>query len=471
MYRFVAWARRVRIHLLALAAATVWALAALPVPASAATCGSGPGSCTQADVNAAIDKGVSFFDANQQANGSWNSGGGIPGAETSLALASYGVADRNDFNNLSPARKTIVQKGLSFLLSQQAADGSFPIDGGGFFTTYDTGLALTALSLMTNVPTTPANAVATAIAKGRAFLIGQQQVPPQVSCQSTGMNGSGLGGQGFCGGWNYSKGSFGRSDESNTGFALTGLEVTGGVPAAVATANLGWERNVQQLTNNPGGFSARNDGGGAYEPGISSGTFSSNANDTGSLLFGFGFDGVPATDPAEKAALKFATDVLNTYELNKSGPRTMVYHTGQNEDGSCVIGPVTCDWAFGSGEGGYHYSMFALVKGFSQYVVPSLTDPTNFYAKAVDLLLSQQQANGSWPADLRDDASVFGATGFAILALGKVGAPPDQPIHPPEGVAQLSAHRGPAVDGDGRDVQRPGYKRHRERILRVDQLG
>jgi len=56
------------------------------------------------------------------------------------------------------------------------------------------------------------------------------------------------------------------------------------VPAPVAAANIGWQRNLQQLTANPGGFTARNDGGGAYEPGISSGDFSSNANDTGSLL-------------------------------------------------------------------------------------------------------------------------------------------------------------------------------------------
>ena len=114
--------------------------------------------------------------------------------------------------------------------------------------------------------------------------------------------------------------------------------------------------------------------------------------------------------------------MLNTYELNKS-TRTMVFHTGQNEDGSCVIGAAGCDWAFGTGEGGYHYSLFALVKGLSQYITPNLTDTTNFYAKAADVLIGQQGTDGSWPADLRDDASTIGATGFAILALGKVGIP------------------------------------------------
>jgi hypothetical protein len=416
MHRAVSLSIRTRLSLLAAAVAAGAMLAA--APAASAACGSGPGSCSQVEVNTSIENGVTFLDANQNADGSW--GTQAPSAETALALASYGVEDSGNFNALSPARKTIVQNGLTFLLGTQNAGGAFAGDAGGFFTTYDTGLALTALSLNTNAPQSAA--IATAITNARNFLIGQQQVPPQVSCQSTGANGSGLGGQSFCGGWNYSTGSFGRSDESNTGFALTGLDLTGGVPAPVAAANIGWQRNVQQLTNNPGGFPARNDGGGAYEPSISNGDFSSNANDTGSLLFGFGFDGVPGTDPAVQAAIKFGNDVLDTYELNKA-TRTMVFHTGQDEDGSCVIGQGTCDWSFGSGEGGYHYSMFALVKGLSQYTSPNLADPTNFYAKAVDLLLGQQGSDGSWPADLRDDASTIAATGFSILALGKVGIP------------------------------------------------
>ena len=114
--------------------------------------------------------------------------------------------------------------------------------------------------------------------------------------------------------------------------------------------------------------------------------------------------------------------MLDAYELDES-TRTMVFHTGQNEDGSCVIGAAGCDWAFGTSKGGYHYSLFALVKGLSQYITPNLTDTTNFYAKAADVLIGQQGTDGSWPADLRDDASTIGATGFAILALGKVGIP------------------------------------------------
>jgi hypothetical protein len=411
MQGLIASTIRARIRLCtALAVASV-ALFALPAAASA---------FTQADVNAAIDKGLTFLDANQNSDGSW--GTTDPGAETALVLASYGV---KGYANLSAAQQTRVQNGLTYLLGTQLPDGSFNADG---LKTYDTGTALIALSLLGDVPRSPATAIATAVGGGRIFLINSQNVPANgISCQSTGTDGSGLGGQSFCGGWDYT-GPDTRSDESNTGFALTGLEVTGGVPASVAANNVGYQRNVQQLTSNPGGFTARNDGGGAYEPGISSGDFSSNANDTGSLIFGFGYDGVAGTDPAVQAAIQLGKDVFGTYETAGSkANRTMVYHAGMNEDGSCDPAVSGCDWAFG-GDGGYHYSIFALVKGLSQYISPNLADPTNFFAQAADLLLVQQSTDGSWPADLRDDGSILGATSFAILALGKVGAPPDQHI-------------------------------------------
>jgi hypothetical protein len=375
------------------------------------------GSFTPADVNAAVAKGVAYIDSVQNADGSF--GVSVPVAETAFAIIAYGVLDKGDFNNLPAAQQTHLQNAVAYLLTQQNADGSFDT----FYQTYSTGLALDGLSASTGiVPGIPA-----AISAGRAFLISTQNAPPAVTgnaaspdCSSDDQPPAFSGTDTYCGGWNYDV-DFGRSDESNTGFALTGLAITGGVPAATAAVNVGWQRHVQELTAT-NYFAARNDGGGDYEPGISFGDFSSNANDTGSMLFGYGYDGVAGSDPKVQAAVTFGTDVLDVYELTKS-TRVMVFHSGMNEDGACDPAVVGCDWAFAFGEGGYHYSLWSLTKGFGHYIAPDLTNPSNWYAKVVDLLLTEQSADGSWPVDGRDDASLIVSTSFAVDALGLVGVP------------------------------------------------
>jgi Divergent InlB B-repeat domain/Prenyltransferase and squalene oxidase repeat len=403
------WASR--LLALLLLTALVFALS-LPTVTQAAV-----GGWTPADVDAAVARGVAYIDSTQNADGSF--GSSFPPAETAFAIIAYGVLDEGDINNLPSAMQTHLQNAVTYLLSQQSADGSF----GCSYCTYTTGLALDALSSSTGVdPGIPA-----AISSGRAYLISTQNAPPAVTGNPSSPNCSGAdqpppgsGTDTYCGGWNYDAG-FGRSDESNTGFALTGLQLTGGVPAATASYNVDWQRHVQELTAT-NYFAARNDGGGDYEPGISFGSFSSNANDTGSLLFGYGYDGVAGSDPKVQAALTFGTDVLDVYGLTTS-TRVMVFHTGMAEDGACDPAVAGCDWAFAFGEGGYHYSLWSLTKGFGLYIPHDLSDPSNWYAKVVDLLLTQQNADGSWPVDGRDDFTSIVSTSFAVDALGLVGVP------------------------------------------------
>jgi hypothetical protein len=373
------------------------------------------GGWTPADVDAAVARGVAYIDSTQNADGSF--GSSFPPAETAFAIIAYGVLDDGDINKLPSAMQTHLQNAVTYLLSQQSADGSF----GCSYCTYTTGLALDALSSSPGVdPGIPA-----AISSGRAYLISTQNAPPAVTGNPSSPNCSGAdqpppgsGSDTYCGGWNYDAG-FGRSDESNTGFALTGLQLTGGVPAATASYNVDWQRHVQELTAT-NYFAARNDGGGDYAPGISSGSFSSNANDTGSLLFSYGYDGVGGSDPKVQAALTFGADVLDVYGLTTS-TRVMVFHTGMAEDGACDPAVAGCDWAFAFGEGGYHYSLWSLTKGLGFYIPQDLSDPSNWYAKVVDLLLTQQNVDGSWPVDGRDDFTSIVATSFAVDALGLVG--------------------------------------------------
>ena len=248
--------------------ACVAALAGLAWPA-------GAGAYSTTDVNTAVAKGVAFIDSHQNANGSF--GSSFPVAETGFAIVAYDVLDGGAFpNNLSPSYQAHLKSAVSWLLTQQdPTSGAFALGSG--VDTYSTGIALEALSLSTGVdPGIPA-----AISKGRSFLISEQNAAAAVtgnpsSPNCTGADGSGT--EGYCGGWNY-EASFGRSDESNTGFALTGLALTGGVPAASAAVNVEWQRHVQQLTaTNP--LAAHNDGGGVYQPGRGDQFGISNANDT-----------------------------------------------------------------------------------------------------------------------------------------------------------------------------------------------
>jgi uncharacterized repeat protein (TIGR01451 family) len=386
------------------------ALLALALPAGAGA------QYTGADVNAAVARGVAHIDGLQNADGSF--GSSYLAAETSFAVTAYGVAatppgGATDINNLPAAQQTNLREAVTWLLDNQAASGSWsPLQ------TYSTGLALEALSYWSAIDTR----VPGAISAGRTYLISNQNAPPAVTGNPatpdcTGADGSGT--EQYCGGWYYEAGFYTSADESNTGFALTGLHLTGGVPGPTATVNLEWQRHVQSLmATNP--LATRNDGGGNYCPGCTDGSFSSNANNTGSLLFGLGYDGVAASDPKVQAAILFAQDVLDEYELMKATVRSAIYHFGAERDGTCVIGDPACTWAV-TGDGGYHYSLWSLTKGLGQYVPDNLSDPTNWYYKVVDLLLTQQNVDGSWPVDGRDDATDIVATGFAINALGLAG--------------------------------------------------
>jgi uncharacterized repeat protein (TIGR01451 family) len=399
--------RRVTSFRLALTAVVAWlTLAVMAGGAQAA-----PGAWTQAQVNASTQAGVAYIDTQQNLNGSF--GSTFPIAETGMALVAYSVVANGNFSNLSPAYQTHVQNAIAWLLTQQSGDGSWA--DFGFYQTYGTGIALAGLSAFTGV-----NAgVPAAISSGRAFLINEFQGSAYTGCSSADGSPTAY----YCGGWNYDTGA-GRSDQSNTGFAMFGLQLTGGIPAPIASQNIGWQHHVQEISTNS--FAARNDGGADYEPGISFGSFSSNANDTGTMLFGLGYDGVPGTDANVLAGITFGQDVLDEYELEAPAGRTMVYHSGASEDGTCLIGPPSCDWNFAVGEGGYHYSIFSLTKGLGEFITPNLMDPNNWYAKVVDLLLTEQQPDGSWPQDGRDDGTTLMATAFAVSSLGLVAVPVQQ---------------------------------------------
>lgn len=392
------------------------------------------GQWTQADVDDSIKRGVAYIDLHQNLNGSFGSPLVVPVAETGMALVAYSVLAHGDFNNLAQynaAYPAHVKKAIDYLVINQNALGWWT-EPGGCCQTYDTGIALGGLGWLRNVsgvnPLLPA-----AIDKGRNFLVGEfkgPNLPLPQTCSSADSSPTAY----FCGGWNYDNSIDLRSDESNTGFAMFGLQFSGGVPqgpapGGISVDDINWQRHIQELLGPPGignPFATRNDGGGGYQPLGLFGDHASNANDTGTMLFSFAYDNLPGgiSAPQVAAGLLFAQDILDVYELerNLTVPiYNMIYHTGQNRS-VCQIGGVGCEWFFSGGEGGFHYSMFSLSKGIGAYnSTVSLTDPTNWYAKVVDLLLSQQAADGHWPADGRDDVDDLLATEFSVPGPGCLG--------------------------------------------------
>jgi hypothetical protein len=389
--------------------ASVGVALALTLGVACGTTQTSPRSLAAPDADRAIERGVAYFDARQNPDGSF--GADFKVAETSLALIAYGASDQGSLQKLAPSRKPIVLKALRWLLQQQQRDSTkteYGIFGLPPYFTYNTGLAVSALNVSKNADP----GIPEAIAAGRAGLIALFQGPshkPPIACSPRTE-------WIYCGGFNYTF-EAGRSDEPNTEFGLYGLEQSGGIPAEVAALSVGWQRNVQEVSSNP--HARQNDGGASSEPGESEAAHRSNANNTGSVLLGYSYGGVPRTDPGVRAALKFADDVLRVYELTRDRG-VAAYHDAAKIEPPCLPGTGGCNWHLATSDGGYHLSLWSLSLGIGAYSKPDLADSSNFAATIARLLISQQSKDGSWPQDGAYDGSVMVSTGFAIAALEQV---------------------------------------------------
>src|ERR1700736_1639160 len=190
------------------------------------------GTWTQTDVNNATTKGVAYIDTQQNPDGSYGTGPVI--SNTGMALVAYSVVANGSFSNLSPTYQMHVKKAITYLLTTQNTVSGFWADF-GVYQTYSTGIALAGLSSFTTVdPGVPG-----AITNGRNFLITLDfQGSARTGCSSADGSPTSF----WCGGWNYET-TIGRSDESNTGYAMFGLRLTGGVPASVASEDIGWQHH------------------------------------------------------------------------------------------------------------------------------------------------------------------------------------------------------------------------------------
>ena len=293
-----------------------------------------------------------------------------------MALATYGVLADGSFASLASSYRTHVENAIDFLLSTQDTT-SAPGPNSSFgditnigYPTYETGIALLGLSYFQSVNP----GIAAEIADAREFLVNEFEGPTNDGCSAS--DAAVATTASWCGGWNYDPDDT-RSDESNSGYAMTGLAVTGGIPnvsqsdeTTLIQDNIDWNHHIQVISSNPFTLTANagtggDDGGGSYQPAYAQtqpNYLASNANNSGTMLFSYADDGIAMGDPDVTAAIKFDEDVLNSYELEQAnvGPASMqmIYHAGATEDGSCTPDVGTCDW-FADSDGGYHYSQLS----------------------------------------------------------------------------------------------------------------
>src|SRR5271165_1165445 len=209
----------------------------------AATAHATPGSWTEQQVQEHAEKALAYVDSFHKPSGSVEFTAPLaPVVETGIALIDYGLMARGNFANLaalSPGYPAHAEEAIRWLLTQQNANGSWEV--AGTEQTYSTGNVLAGLGVFVGMPgLTPIPGMAAAISNGRAYLEKEfRGTENGFTCTGT---------QEWCGGWNYDPDPLElRSDQSNTGFALFGLQETGGVPPAIAAQNVVWQRNIQAI--------------------------------------------------------------------------------------------------------------------------------------------------------------------------------------------------------------------------------
>lgn len=396
---------------LALCSAPAWATAKL-------------GLWTQAQVNKSVEEGVAFVDTKHQSSGilkgSITEGSGFPSiSETGIALDDYAALAHGNFTNLatySASYEKHVEEAVKWLLSVKT--GNHWADYGSY-DTYSTGIALAglgAIRALSNVPSSISTIIGTPITEGREYLKQNFERRP-ASCAPFPRTTP------LCYGWTYRPESNLRSDESNTGYALFGLQQSGGVPTRIKEEDVLWQERVQR----------KGDGGGSYQNSNADAVYEySNANDSGTMLFGFAYDGALSSSSHVKAGIAFDEEVLNEYEdgptnNNTGAPyRKMIYGAATTLEPTCKIGAAGCEWKEAPAtEGGYHYSLFSITKGLGSFIPAKLNVATNWYAKVVDLAISQQGTEGApagaWPVNGRDDESLLLSTEFTVCSLKECG--------------------------------------------------
>ncbi len=388
------------IHLV-ISVAGAMMLSALAIPARAAT---------QDQINQAITNGLTWLVSQQNTNGSWQgSSGYTPVAYTGYAVLkleqrAFELGYASPFDDVYPY-KTNVVNGLNYLFNQATTNGRAPgicfAPGDEDTETYGTGIAMMAIAA-SRAPTNIVN-VSNSIVNGMTYKEVLQSIVNYFAAS-----------QNPDGGWRYYA-SNEPSDNSNTGFAVLGLRYAEApifgfdcvIPETLKAAlSTNWINAIQVS----GGA---NDGGSDYMAG--SGWV--NLLKTGNLLFEMSFVGDDTSIQRVQRAIAY---IERNWNDSNEDPGWMPHN---------------------------YLAMQCLMEGFGSLDTTTITvNGTNvdWFGQFTDAIVTNQQSNGSWPADSNTETyDAMLSTEWALLVLEKVSPVDPLQITPATGFDATGCVGGP----------------------------
>jgi hypothetical protein len=357
-------------------------------------------AATPAQINTAINKGVTYLATNQAADGSFGGGELSVTALAVLKLEDFAIEQGKSPFDPSYQYSGNVQNGLNYIFKHVQPDGAIVTN----YQVYDTSTALMAIS-ESGTPNRLVSGTGNVNADGKTYKqVAQNAVNRLVASEAD-----------SDGGWYYytnedDEATPGYGDQSNTGYATLGLTYAQKFGISIPAKTLAGISKWVTLDQDPTGFSW-------YQPQSTGNWPWPNVYKTGSLLYQFKQVGVGSADPRVQKSLGYIGDHWN-------------------EDGS---GQSSVGWK------GNTQAAFGLMKGFEAQGITSITvggNPVDWYADMSDWMVANQAADGTWSADPWAGNHVL-STSWALLVLEKTTA-----IPPPEfGVVKSASESSVAAGG------------------------
>lgn len=345
-----------------------------------------------------IDKGLSYLKSQQKPDGGWQGDRDPPGI-TAIVLRAFVQDPKHS------ADTDFVQRGFDKLLSYQVDDGGIYKDS---LASYNTAIAISALSAANKPEWKPR------IDKAANYLKGLQWTE-----MTTSVDGQKLSGQddAWHGGWGYggrSRGG-GRPDLSNAQMALDALRDAGLKPDDPAfKAALKFVSRLQNSSETNDQPWAGNDGGFVYGPAD---------NRKGESMAG------EYVSPDGQRRLR------SYGSMTYAGLKSFIY-AGLTRDDPRVRAAwdwITANWTLDENPGmrvgnpemaqqGLYYYFHTLARALNEYDQPTITDPQggkhDWRAELVDKLASLQKPDGSWSGEQRwMEGNPILVTAYSVLAL------------------------------------------------------